>query len=53
MEQRGWNSGTSGCGTLQHLIMEQWKRDDRTVEHVMVEQCSLGGGTVELSLVEE
>ena len=53
MEQRWGNSGTSGCGTVQHLIMEQWNRDDGTVEHVIVEQCNLCGGTVELPLVEE
>ena len=28
--------------------MEQWNRDDGTVEYVMVEQCNLGGGTVDL-----
>ena len=33
--------------------MEQWKRDDGTVEYVMVEQCNLGSGRVKDLMMEE
>ena len=41
-----WNSGTSAGGTAEHLMVEQWNREGRTVEHHE-------GGTVEQLMVEQ
>ena len=37
-----WNIRTSDGANVEHLMMEQWDRDDgETVEHLMVEQCTI------------
>ena len=48
MEQ--WNRDDGG--TLDHLIVQRWKRDGGTVERLMVEQWNRYGGTQEHLMVE-
>ena len=37
-----WNIRTSDGANVEHLMMDQWDRDEgETVEHLMVEQCTM------------
>ena len=53
VKQRWRTRGTSDGGTVEHLMVkhlmvEQWNKDDGTVDYLMVEQWNRDGGTGEL-----
>ena len=61
VEQIMWNSRSSDCGTVEHLMVEQWiiswwnsgRYDVRTVEQRWWNSGTSYGGTVEPLMVEQ